>query len=558
FRGGSDTEVILMAIAEWGIKKAISRCVGMFAFALWDKGERSLTICRDRLGIKPLYVGLSEGKLVFGSELKSFKEVKGFDLSIDRDSLALYFRDNCIAAPRSIFKRVQKLRPGHILKIVREDLDTNELPVSEPYWSVSETVKNRGGGRFKGSALEAVAELDLKLREAVGCRMISDVPLGAFLSGGVDSSIVVALMQAQSNRPVRTFSIGFEQEGYNEAVHAAAVAEYLGTDHTELYVTESEAQSVIPELGHWYDEPFADSSQIPTMIVSKLAKQEVTVALSGDGGDELFCGYKRYQISADVWRRISRIPIWGRRVVSYFIKTRSSEQWDKVYKVFSRVVPSRFRVRRPGANIRKLGELLSHTTCSKFYRGVVSHWQNSSEDLVIGAQGGDVGILDFENQLPAGGMTFEESMMYIDTVTYLPDDILTKVDRASMAVSLEARVPLLDHRIVDFAWSLPHDFKVREGESKWILKQVLEKYVPRSFFERPKMGFAIPLGEWLKNDLKDWAEEMLDKESMLADGYINPEPVHQLWGQHKEGKVDWSDKLWSVLMFQVWLKKFKE
>lgn len=553
FRGNSDTEVALAAIAEWGVEKALGRFVGMFAFALWDRQERRLWLGRDRLGIKPLYYGLFGGRLLVASELKAFRGLPGVDLAINRDALAAFFRHNCIPAPHCVYENLHKLRPGHLLCINREDLDNRQVPDSRPFWSARDVVATRGGGVFTGGPEQAVEALEEVLSEAVGCRMIADVPLGAFLSGGIDSSTVAALMQAQSGRPVKTFSIGFDREGYNEATHAAAVARHLGTDHSELYVREQEAQAVIPELPVCYDEPFADSSQIPTLLVSRLARREVTVALSGDGGDELFCGYNRYHAGWKAWQRLRSLPGPGRRLLQGLLTSRSPEQWDRLYARVEPALPESLRLRLPGNKAHKMAALLPLSTPQEVYRSLVSHWKDPAA-FVIGANEPLTNVTDPAMQLDSNAASFPEKMMYLDLVSYLPDDILTKVDRASMGVGLEARVPLLDHRVVEFAWSLPHSLKVRGGDSKWILRKVLEKHVPRHFHERPKMGFGIPLGEWLRGDLRDWAEDLLDEGRLHREGYLRPEPVRECWRQHLEGSGDYGYQLWDVLMFQAWLQ----
>lgn len=543
FVGDSDTEVALAAISEWGVEKAVCEFVGMFAFGLWDQKERTLTLCRDRIGIKPLYVGLDRNKLVFASELKPFRATLDFDLTINRDALTLLLRHNYIPAPHSIFEKVYKLQPGNILRINQSDLEKNELPSSFSFWDAKHIVESRGLSRFDGSPEEAVSELETHLRNAVGDRMISDVPLGAFLSGGIDSSTVVALMQAQSTQPVRTFSIGFEEEKYNEAVHAAKVAQHLGTDHTELYVTQQEAQNVIPKLPQIFDEPFSDSSQIPTFLVSQLARRDVTVSLSGDGGDELFGGYPRYALGERITKRMFPIPRLTRKLGAHALTLLSESQWNQL--------------RLPGHRIHKLAEMLELTTPGSVYRSLVSHWKNPAE-VVIDGKEPLTKLTDPEAQLSGKGPNFQEQMMYLDLVSYLPGDILTKVDRASMGVSLEARVPLLDHRVVEFAWSLPFDYKVRNGETKWILSQVLGRFLPKLLFDRPKMGFGIPVGEWLRGELREWAEELLDEERLKQEGYFEPRQIRQTWEEHLSNRSHLPYHLWDVLMFQAWNEEWRE
>jgi len=557
FRGGSDTEVILAAVAHWGVEAAVKRFVGMFAFALWDRAERELVLCRDRLGIKPLYVGLQRGTLVFASELKPFHAIPEFELAINRNSLAVYFRHNYIPAPHSIFENVFKLRPGHLMRFRRGDLDRPALPQALPFWSAKEVVSSRGGGWFEGSEEEAVEALDKLLREAVGMRMIADVPLGAFLSGGIDSSTVAALMQVQSSKPIKTFCIGNVNEGFNEARHAAEVAKHLGTDHTELYVTESEAQEVIPELPRLYDEPFSDSSQIPTYLVSRLARKDVVVSLSGDGGDELFCGYNRYDTGLSVWRKLQAMPGFARRAAGWMLTCRPPEWWDRAYRLAAPIIPARYQVRLPGNKAHKLAETLKAGSVEGMYRTLVSHWSHPGGDLVIGGREPLTNLTDESQFLADDEASFAEKMMYFDLVSYLPDDILTKVDRASMGVGLEARVPLIDHRVVEFAWSLPHSLKTKGATQKWILRRVLERYVPAKLFERPKMGFGVPIEDWIRGDLRDWCEDLLDADRIREEGWLRPEPIQALWKQHKEGAADWHYLLWDVLMFQSWLRDYR-
>lgn len=551
FRGGSDTEVILAAIVEWGIEAAVGKFVGMFAFALWDRAERELILVRDRLGVKPLYVGLKGQKLVFGSGLKVFRAMEDFELSVSRNALTLLLRHNCIPAPHSIFEGVQKLRPGHILRVRRSDLEKGALPVSLSFWDAKEVVQSRGGGAFEGTLEEAVEGLEGHLRDAVRARMIADVPLGAFLSGGIDSSLVVSLMQSQSTRPVKTFSIGFGEKSFNEAVFASEVARHLGTEHTELYVTQRDAQNVIPGLPDIFDEPFSDSSQIPTFLVSKLARQHVTVALSGDGGDEVFGGYNRYVTGGRIWGQFANSPQFFRLLGSRALSMLSESRWDQLFAGLAPILPKRMHLQLPGHRAHKLAEAMNFTRPEQMYLSLVSHWKDPS-NIVIGGREPATNLTDSNFQLSSEVTDFREMMMYLDLITYLPDDILTKVDRASMASSLEARVPLLDHRVVEFAWSLPMDYKIRNGEGKWILRQVLDKYAPRQLFERPKMGFGVPLGDWLRGDLRDWAEDLLNENRLSREGYFHPRPIRQLWSDHLSRHGDFSYLLWDILMFQAW------
>ena len=539
FRGYSDTEVIVEGCAVWGVEETAKRIIGMFAFALWDKREKRLLVVRDRLGIKPLYWTLSQGVLIFGSELKALKAHKKFRSEIDRNSIASYLRHNFIPAPHTIYQNVHKLEPGRIL-IVSQSGE----PRMMSYWSMDEVVQAGRANVFTGSQDEAAEQLDQLLRDAVLRRMESDVPLGAFLSGGVDSSTVVALMQAQSNRPVRTFTIGYDNEGFNEASDSAAIARHLGTDHTELTATARDARDVIPLLPTIYDEPFADSSQIPTFLVSRLTKEHVTVALSGDGGDELFGGYTRYfSVDKYDWPLFDS-PCVIRCGVSRALRFLSPGSWDAL----ASAVPEKLRPVHVGEKIHKLADCLGGSRNS-FYRRLISHWAGP-EELVAGAQ--EYKTLAWDEGLSDRIPDFVARMQYLDTVSYLPDDILTKVDRASMAVSLEVRVPLLDHRVAEFAWTLPRHMKVRNGAGKQVLRQVLRRYVPEELIKRRKVGFGVPINEWLRGPLKDWAGDLLSPDALNKYGLINPEPVQRKWREHLSGEKSWPLPLWSVLMLQAW------
>jgi asparagine synthase (glutamine-hydrolysing) len=548
FRGGSDTEVILAAIEAWGLMRAVERFVGMFAIALWDRAERTLHLVRDRLGIKPLYYGWMEGTLLFGSELKALEVHPDFRADVDRGALALLLRHSYVPAPFSIYRGIQKLPPGTILTL-RSAVDEGAAPT--PFWSAREVAEAGAADPFTGSEAEAVAELDTLLREAIRLRMIADVPLGAFLSGGIDSSTVVALMQAQSDRPVKTFTIGFHETGYNEAVHAAAVARHLGTEHTELYVTPDEARAVIPRLPAMYDEPFCDPSQIPTYLVSELARRQVTVSLSGDGGDELFGGYNRYFWGQALWRRIGRVPPPMRALAARGLTAISPARWDRGLQRLRPLLPAGVRQRTPGDKLHKMAEVLAVGSPEEMYRGLVSHWKEP-ERLVIGACEPATAITDRARWAALPGFT--RRMMYLDLITYLPDDILAKVDRASMAVSLEARVPLLDHRVVQFAARIPLSMTIKNGQGKWLLRRVLDKYVPSDLIERPKMGFGVPIDAWLRGPLREWAESLLDERRLREEGFFRPEPVRQKWAEHLSGTRNWQYLLWDVLQFQAWLE----
>lgn len=549
FRGHSDTEVMLAAISQWGLEAAIERFNGMFAFALWDRKARVLRIARDRLGEKPLYYGWMGGTFLFGSELKALKAHPNFKSEINRDTLALYLRHNYIPVPYSIYKGIHKLPPGTMLSLTRTD-KVGEKPTLIPYWSAREAAEHGVADPFTKSTGEVTAHLDTLLRDAVKLRMEADVSLGAFLSGGIDSSTVVALMQAQSERPVKTFSIGFHEAEYSEAEYAKAVARHLGTEHTELYVTPEEAMAVIPRLPALYDEPFSDSSQIPTFLVSQLAGQHVTVSLSGDGGDELFAGYNRYFWGRSIWNKIGWMPPGLRSSAASAMTAISPQGWDQAFNRLGAFLPLKVRQRSPGDKLHKLAEILTVKSSEAMYLNLVSHWKQP-ESLVIGGSEPLTALTDPERW--AYLRDFTHRMMYLDTVTYLPDDILVKVDRASMGVSLEGRVPFLDHRVMEFSWRVPLKMKIKDGRGKWILRQVLQKYVPKELIERPKMGFGVPIGTWMRGPLREWTESLLNERRLREEGFFDPRPIREKWVEHLSGKRNWQYHLWDVLMFQAWL-----
>lgn len=545
YRGHSDTEVILAAIERWGLEEAVRRFIGMFAFALWDREERRLHLVRDRIGVKPLYYGWSKGVFLFGSELKALRRHPDFDGSISRQAVTALMRYNYIPSPHSIYENFHKLMPGTILSVRAEDL---RAPSEQTYWSAADVAQAGLEDPLRVSAEEAADQLDALLRDAVGLRMVADVPLGVFLSGGVDSSTVVAIMQAQSSRPVRSFAIGYHENSYNEAPHARAVAEHLGTDHTELYVTSSDALAVIPQLPRIYDEPFADSSQIPTFLVSQLARRQVTVSLSGDGGDELFAGYNRYAFVNQMWSRLRLVPRPLRVAAARAIIGISPPRWDSLSRLLAPVIPVLSRQRINGDRLHKFGGVLGSRSSDELYRKLVSQW-DSPTDLVLNGQEPP------ERQPHDGISEFILRMMFTDLVSYLPDDIMAKVDRASMAVSLEAREPLLDHRLVEFSWRLPLEMKLRGGVGKWLLRQVLYRYVPQTLIDRPKMGFSVPIDAWLRGPLRPWAEELLDERQLQQQGFFHTERVRSAWQQHLSGTRNWQYHLWGILMFQAWLKE---
>jgi asparagine synthase (glutamine-hydrolysing) len=540
---------MLACFAAWGIEKTLKATVGMFAIALWDRQERKLILARDRMGEKPLYYGYVAGTFAFASELKALKGLPGFTGEIDRQALALLLRHNCIPAPYSIYSGLAKLRPGTWLELSEGALRQTERPFPRPYWSALEAAI--AGARnpliFEADS-DAVAALELELSRAVAGQMLADVPLGAFLSGGVDSSTVVALMQAQSVRPVKSFSIGFREDGYDEAIFASDVARHLGTEHTELYVSPQDALAIIPKLPTIYDEPFSDSSQIPTYLVAQLARERVTVALSGDGGDELFGGYARYFLAARLWAKIERMPNGLRRAAARTILNVPPAAWDKLYQFVVPLIPKTRRWPAPGDKLHKGAALLNARHGMGLYRALVSHWE--PDDVVMGATEPGTLLSGPPPALPS----LTEQMMLLDALSYLPDDILVKVDRAAMAVSLETRVPFIDHRIFEFAWRLPLRYKVRGGTGKWLLRQVLYKHVPKELVDRPKMGFGVPIDSWLRGPLREWAEELLGEARLKREGYFEPEPIRRKWTEHLAGARNWQYYLWDVLMFQAWLE----
>ncbi len=546
FRGHSDTEVILAAFERWGIHEGVRRFVGMFAIAVWDAHRRELSLFRDRIGKKPLYVYSEPGLITFGSELKALLAGPSFDRSIDRTALASYLRYLYVPAPKSIFQRAIKLPPGHILTVSDPKV---ALPPPQPYWSLREVVLAGLAKPFPGSDAEAIDELDALLADAVRCRLYADVPLGALLSGGIDSSAVVALMQEMTTQPVKTYTIGFAEEEFDEAPHAARVARHLGTDHTELLLTGEGARAVIPRLPEIFDEPLADPSQLPTFLVSQLARQHVTVALSGDGGDELFAGYNRYLYGTRVLSGVNRLPRGVRRLVAAGIGSVPQPTWDRLHRVTTALLPGVSNQHLPGERMHKLGNLMRAASVGDMYRALLSAWQQPDSLLV------DRGAIEDPNRgILDGGQPAHllDRMMLVDQLTYLPDDLLAKVDRASMAVSLEVRTPLLDHRVVEFSWRLAHSLKVRGSLGKWALRQVLYRRLPRHLVERPKMGFSVPIDRWLRGPLRKWAEGLLSYDELGRSGLLDPAPIIGAWRELREGRRPAGPALWAVIMFQAW------
>ncbi len=545
WRGHSDTETLLAAIEAWGLAGALQRCVGMFALALWDQKERRLLLARDRCGEKPLYYGRQGRAFLFGSELKALQQHPAFRGRLNHGALALYLRHNYVPDPYCIYEDICKLPPGTWLQVDANG-DAGELT---SYWSAAQAIEASQAQPFRGDETTALMELERVMGDAVDGQMVADVPLGAFLSGGVDSSLIVALMQARSSRPVRTFTVGFSEAAYDESAYARAVAAHLRTEHTELTVSPAQALAVIPRLPAMYDEPFADSSQIPTALICQLARSHVTVSLSGDAGDEVFGGYTRYLLAGRIWNTLGHIPKPLRRIAQRMARTLSPDEWDRRLQAAAPLLPRRWRGRRIGDRLHKAGDLFSADTRADVYRALVSHWSPPGS-ICLGAE-------EPRSQLAQLMETsrfrhFEEAMMFWDLMSYLPGDILVKVDRAAMAVSLETRVPMLDHRLIEFAWRLPLTMRIRNGQGKWLLRQLLYRHVPRQLIERPKMGFGVPIDSWLRGPLREWAETLLGETRLRSEGIFDPLTVRQKWQEHVEGRRNWAYHLWDVLMFQAW------
>ena len=536
WRGHSDTETLLACFAAWGVEPTLRAATGMFAIALWDKHEQHLTLMRDRMGEKPLYAGFVGDSFVFASELKALSDIPGLDRTPDPRAVSLLLRHNYIPAPWSIYRQIRKVSPGCWMQLSAPQRRLGDMPATRSYWSAQLTAQDADTRPLQFDTDEQAADaLERSIEAAVQKQMIADVPLGAFLSGGVDSSTIVALMQRSSSRPVQTFSIGFDDPRYNEAQHAAAVASHLGTNHAEHYVGDADALKLVPELAQVYDEPFADSSQIPTLLVTRMARRHVTVALSGDGGDELFTGYGRYFRAQDWWQRRSRVPALVRGPVA----------------ASARHMAALLPAGRHRNRLIKLSQVLGTAHVGAFYREFVSYWSNPGEVLLQAETPADV----FDEETDSD---FLSAITLLDVQTYLPDDILVKVDRAAMAASLETRVPLLDHHVFELSRRLPADYHVRDGQGKWLLRQVLYRHVPRELIERPKKGFSVPLDQWLRGPLRDWAQTLLEPSRLRSQNLFREAAVTRRWQEHLSGRLDWSKHLWSILMVQAWLDQNKK
>lgn len=545
WRGNSDTETLLECISQWGVNKTLKSLSGMFAFALWDIQTQKLILARDRFGEKPLFYGWSNNQFLFGSELKALKKIPKFNNPINRNALDLYFQFSNVPSPYSIYEDIYKLEPGYFLVLNRNELSKKIIQIIS-YWNIDEVVRNSKENIIRNEN-EAIAKVDSSLRRSLSEQSIADVPLGAFLSGGIDSSLIVSILQSQSDKPIQTFTVGFEEKRFDESVYAGDVARHLRTEHNEIIVTSADAISVIDKLPELYDEPFSDSSQIPTYLICKAARSKVTVALSGDGGDELFGGYNRYFWGPRIWNQINWMPYSLRKLISYSIRGISLNNWDNLNAIFPKnLLPSSL-----GEKAHKFSNLLANiNSIEELYIRLVSDWQNT--DKLVKRSKSVPTKLDEINKYSQ--LKSEEMMMMMDIKTYLTDDILTKVDRASMGISLETRAPFLDYRLAELAWQIPLNMKIRDNKGKWILRKILEQHVPSKMINRPKTGFGVPIGEWICGPLQEWAEDLLERKILEEQGYLNVELVQKYWNEHLQGKSDWTGRIWSILMFQAWLR----
>ena len=553
WRGHSDTEVMLCAFMRWGIEPTLQRLDGMFALAVWDREKRELTFARDRMGEKPLYYGWHQGALLFGSELKALGAHPVWRDDIDQVALALLLENDFIPAPRSIFRGIRKLRPGHLVTIAASPRMPTTLPDETPYWSASAVFETAQSEVFSAGDTAAVQRLDTLLRNSISKRLEADVPVGVFLSGGIDSSVIAAIAQTVANKPVRSFTIGFDDPQFDEAPHAAAIARHLGTDHTELYATESEALAAVRELPHFFDEPFGDISQIPTLLLARLTRSHVTVGLSGDGGDELFCGYSRYQRLIREWPKIQRSPSFIRRGMRAAAEHVPVAALDRSLGWPTAVFGRKRRQGMPGQKLRDILMVRGAADAERLFRHRMTRWRGERPLAdPVDRSGANAVLFD-----TGAGRTVADLAMYVDAQRYLPDDILVKVDRATMASSLESRAPFLDHRLVAFAWSLPLELKIRSHETKWVLRRTLERYVPTALFDRPKTGFDPPLAKWLRGGLRDWAEALIDPTRLDREGTFRTAAIRRRWREHLTGARNWRQELWTVLAFQAWQEEWR-
>ncbi|GAA5179324.1 asparagine synthase (glutamine-hydrolyzing) [Niveibacterium umoris] len=550
WRGHSDTELLIEALDFWGVEGTLSRCDGMFAFAAWDREGGRLILARDRLGEKPLYYGsMPDGTLLFASELRALYAHPSWRGQINRDAVGMLMHYNSIPAPFSVWQGVAKLPPAHWLE-VRD----RKPGAPKAYWSLVDAMASGADARQQAAGAEAgwVDRFEQVLGEVVEQEMLSDVPLGAFLSGGIDSSLIVAMMQKRASQPVKTFTIGFREDAFDEARFAREVAAHLGTEHHEFYLSGDDALAVVPRIADLYDEPFSDSSQVPTWLVSHHARQHVTVALSGDAGDELFAGYTRYLVGDGFWRRASKVPYPLRRLIAAGVGMVPSRAWDSLGAALGPACPRLLR-NSPGDKFARIARMLRERSPAGFYDELISHWKDPAT-LVPGAR---LAPLELAESAARAGLSDIEFMQAHDTLAYLPNDILVKVDRAAMAVSLETRAPFLDRRVLEFAWTVPESLKVREGNGKWLMRELLARHVPRSLFERPKQGFGVPLGPWLRGPLREWAESLLTPTALAESGLFDPAPIRRKWNEHLSGQAQWHYYLWDVLMFQQWHQRYR-
>lgn len=560
FRGHSDTEVLLMAIEQWGLEETLQRITGMFAWVVWDNKEKELILCRDRMGEKPLFFGWVDKCFAFASELKALKQAFPNSLEIDQDSLASFFRFGYVPTPHAIYKNVFKLQPGTILRVPLSPLvsingfspicgKTKFSP--QPYWSLGDIVSQGLSNPFKNER-DAINEFDKLLQKTVSQEKIADVPIGAFLSGGIDSSLVSAVMQAVTDKPIKTFTIGFKEKNFDEAPYARAIAKHIGSDHHEHYVSARDGLDLIENIPYYWDEPFADSSQIPSLLIAKIASQNVKVCLTGDGGDELFCGYNRYFANANLWALKQKMSPKLAEMLGKAISIPSPKSSERLYSLFNQLSGYNKSQANIGLKMQKLSDLLRITSIKDTYFYLMSYWRNPG-DLVRHYQEAD-SIIDRKANPNLGSFIFDA--MYWDQLGYLVDDNLVKGDRSSMAFSLETRMPLLDHHIVEFSWRIPLEMKYRRGQSKWILRQTLYRYIPKKLIERPKMGFSVPISDWLKGPLKDWAADLINSKNAIQADIFNKKTIQEIWNQHMKGSRDHSHKIWAICMFFAWLERY--